>query len=109
MDGDEKIKEIKNILYGPRNNLFKQQEDNYKPERIGNTFSSNYIEYKSNGNKNKKLSIKYYLDEIKPYLSNIINDHKTQDECKIKLTIKINFSLLKILKKLVLCIFTVIT
>ena len=26
----------------------------------------------------KALSIKDYLDEIKPYLSDIINDHKTQ-------------------------------
>ena len=59
--------------------------------RIGNAFSSNYFEYKSNGNKDKKLSIKDYLDEIKPYLSGIINDHKTQGEWKIKLTIGINF------------------
>ena len=37
------------------------------------------------------LSIKDYFDEIKPYLSDIVNDHKTQGECKIKLTMKINF------------------
>ena len=48
--------------------------------RIGNAFSSNYIEYKNNGDKDKTLSIKDYLDEIKPYLSDIINDHKTQGE-----------------------------
>ena len=59
--------------------------------RIGNAFSSNYIEYKSNGDKNKTLSIKDFLDEIKPYLSDIINDHKTQGEWKIKLTVTINF------------------
>ena len=47
------IKEIKEILYNPRNNLFKQEEDNYKPVRIGNDFSSNYIKYKSNGNKKR--------------------------------------------------------
>ena len=28
---------------------------------------------------------------IRPYLSNIINDHKTQSESKIHLTIAINF------------------
>ena len=44
--------------------------------RIGNVFSSNYIEYKRNGDKNKTLS-------IKPYLSDKINDHKTQGEWKI--------------------------
>ena len=42
--------------------------DSYKAVRIGNAFSSNYIEYKSNGNKDIALSIKDYLDEIKPYL-----------------------------------------
>ena len=86
---DEKIEEIKKILYDPRNNLFK--EDHYKPVRIGNAFSSNYIEYKSNGDKDKTLSIKDYFDEIKPYLSEIINDHKTQGEWKIQLIMSINF------------------
>ena len=32
------------------------------------------------------MSIKDYLDEIKPYLSDIINDHITQGEWKIHLT-----------------------
>ena len=41
--------------------------------RIGNAFSSNYIEYKSIGDKDKNLSIRDYLDEIKPYLSDMIN------------------------------------
>ena len=31
-------------------------EDYYKLIRIGNAFSSNYIEYKSNGDKDKTLS-----------------------------------------------------
>ena len=38
------------------------------------------MEYKSNGDKDKTLSIKDYLDEIRPYLSDIINDCKTQGE-----------------------------
>ena len=88
---EEKIEEIKKILYDPRNNLFRQEKDNYKPVIVGNAFSSNYIEYKSNVNKDKTLSIKDYLDEIKPYLSDIINDHKTRGEWKIKLTMGINF------------------
>ena len=68
--------------------------------RIRNAFSSNYIEYKSNGDKDKILSIKNYLDEIKPCLSNIINDHKTQGEWKIKLTMTINFSSSKYFKEI---------
>ena len=58
--------------------------------RIGNAFSSNKIEYKSNGDKDKTLSINDYFDEIKPYLNDIINDLKTQGEWKIHLTMVIN-------------------
>ena len=35
--------------------------------------------------------IKDHLDEIKPYLSDIINDHKTQGEWKVQLVIAIKF------------------
>ena len=49
----------------------------YKPEKTGNAFSSNYIVYRSNRDKDKALSIKDYLDEIKPYLNDVINDQKT--------------------------------
>ena len=84
-------KKTKKIFYDPKNKLFKPKEDNYKPIRIGNAFSSNYIEYKSNGDKDQILSIKDFLDEIKPHLSDMINDHKTQGEWKINLTIAINF------------------
>ena len=79
LDRDEKIEEIKKLFIIQKINLFKPKEDNYKPIRIGNAFSSNYIEYKSNRDKDKTLSIKDYLDEIKPYLSDI-NDHKTHGE-----------------------------
>ena len=56
------------------------EEDYYEPVRLGNAFSSNYIEYESRGDKDKTLSIEEYLDKIRPYLSNIINDLKTQAE-----------------------------
>ena len=38
---------------------------------------------KSRGDKDKTLSIKEYLNMIKLYLRNIINDHKTQGEWKV--------------------------
>ena len=41
--------------------------------------------------KNKNLSPKEYIDIIRPYLSDMINDHKTQSEWKIQLTMQINF------------------
>ena len=54
-------------------------------------FSSNYIEYERNGDKDKTLFIDEYLDMIKQYLSNIINDLKNQGQWKIQLTMEINF------------------
>ena len=39
--------------------------------RIDNTFSSNYIEYENSRDKDKTLSIEEYLDNIRPYLSNL--------------------------------------
>ena len=38
--------------------------------------SSNYIEYESNGDRNKTLSIKEYLYKITPYIKDILNDLK---------------------------------
>ena len=49
------------------------------------------IKYESNGDKNENLSIKEYLEEIKPNLKNIINDLQKSDTWKIQLTIAINF------------------
>ena len=54
-------------------------------------FNNNYIQYESIGDKDKNLSIKEYIDIIRPYLSDIINNHKTQGEWKIHLTIAIKF------------------
>ena len=71
--------------------LFEPKEGSYKPIRINKVFNSNYIEYKSSGDKDKTLSIKDYLDEIKPYLRGIINNRKTQGKWKIHLTMAINF------------------
>ena len=46
-------------------------------------FNSNCIEYESKENKDKILSIKKYLNIIRPFLSDTINDHKTQGEWKV--------------------------
>ena len=48
-------------------------KDYYKPIIPRGAFDGSYIQYESKGD----LSIKEYLNIIKPYLSNIINDHKT--------------------------------
>ena len=58
-------------------------EDYYEPIRINSTFNSEYIEYESKGYKDKILSIKEFLNMTRPYLIDIINDHKTQGEQKV--------------------------
>ena len=40
-------------------------------------FSNNYIEYESNGYKDKAYFTDDYLDMIRLYLRNIMNDHKS--------------------------------
>ena len=58
---------------------------------MNNVRINNHIEHKSNIDKNKILSVEEYLDKIRPYLRDIINDLKQSDTWKIQLTIKINF------------------
>ena len=55
-------------------------EDYYKPIITESAFNNNYIQYESKGNKDKILTVNEYLDIIRPYLRDIINDHKTQGE-----------------------------
>ena len=83
-------------------------EDYYKPIIARGAFNSSDIQYESKGDKGKNLLIKEYLNMIKGYLSNLINDHKTRglaryhsgnktwveetsSEWKIQLTMEINF------------------
>ena len=101
----KRIRSIRNLLD------LSVDEDYYKPIITNSAFNSNYIQYESMGckDKDKNLLIKEYLDKIKPYLSDMIDNHKAQGktwrvysgntiiECKtqggwkIQLTIKINF------------------
>ena len=61
--------------------------------RTVDAFGSSYMENESKGDKKKSLSIKKYLNKIRPYLSNMINYFKTQGEWKIELTMAIDFML----------------
>ena len=60
--------------------IIELEKDYYKLVRVGNFCNNNYIEYESTDDKHKTLSIKKYLDEIKP-----------SDTWKIQLTIGVNF------------------
>ena len=66
-------------------------EDYYKPIITNGTFNNNYIQCESKGNKVKILTPSEYLDMMRPYLSDIVNDNKTQGEWRIHLTIAIYF------------------
>ena len=59
--------------------------------RVSKFWNSNYIKYESNGDRNKKLSIKEYFDKIKPYLKDIVINLQKSDTWKIQLTIAIDF------------------
>ena len=62
--------------------LFKQ-DDYYKPTRAGNFWNNNYIKYESNGDRNKNVSVKEYLDKIKSYLKDVIINLQNSDAPKI--------------------------
>ena len=43
---------------------------------MNNFWSNGYIEYKTNSDKNKVLLVEIYLDKIRLYLRDILNDLK---------------------------------
>ena len=50
----------------------------YKPTIVNSGYYNNYIEYRSEGD--KLLTIEEYLNLIKPYLTELINNHKSKGE-----------------------------
>ena len=58
-------------------------EDYYKPVSVGYFLSNNYIENERNSDRNKTLSVKEYLNKMRSYLQDIINDLKKSDTLKI--------------------------
>ena len=62
---------------------------NYEPILIKTGFNNNYLEYRSEGN--DSLSFEEYVNLIKPYLNDLINDKKDKGEWKLQLTAQINF------------------
>ena len=74
---DTAIKEIRNLLFRIKKNegikyivlrsikklseYKKEKENYYKPVKVNTFWNNNYIDYKSNGDKNKTLSAEEYL------------------------------------------------
>ena len=65
--------------------------DYYKPILVKSSFKNNYEYYEIRGDKNKKLSIQQYLYMIMPYLTELINERKNNNnEYKIQLSMGVN-------------------
>ena len=90
---EKETKAIKDRILRYIKNPFehKKEENCYKQVKVSNFCSNNYIEYESNSDRNKTLSVKEYLNEIRPYLKDIINNLKKSDTWKNQLTIANNF------------------
>ena len=48
----------------------------YKPILVKSSFKEDYKEYESRGDKDKALSIEQFLNKIRPYVKELINNHK---------------------------------
>ena len=90
---EKETKAIKDTIVRDIKNLFEyEEEENYhKPVRVRNFWSNNYIEFESNGDRNKTLSVEEYLNKIRPHLKDIKSNIKKSDTWKIQLTIVNNF------------------
>ena len=82
---------IKDRIIRDITTFFKLEEDYYEPKRVSNFWNNNYIEYDSNGDKNRNLPLDRFLNKIKSYLKNIIINLQNSDRWKIQLTIAINY------------------
>ena len=88
---EESILSIKssNVDYNNENiDDIRRLFDFFKPKKTDEGFAgrrNNYTEYISEGDNNKKSSPEEYLDMIRPYLNDLINDYKASGEWKIQL------------------------
>ena len=76
-----------------KNRIEREEEDYYKQVRVGNLWN-NYIEYESNCDRNKTLSVKECLNKIRTNLKDITNNStcplkKIYDILKIQISKKI--------------------
>ena len=63
----------------------------YKPTEVKSAFDGNYVLYESRGDKDGKLSLYEYFDNIKPHLKDMIDYYKSKGEWKTQITMRIIF------------------
>ena len=64
---DKIVRDIKNLF-----ELWNKEENYYQSVKVCTFYDSSYIEYESNGNRNKTLSIKDHFIKIRSYSKNAI-------------------------------------
>ena len=61
---------MKDIILRNIRNIFENDDEEeiyYKPVQVSNFWSNNYIEYGSNSNRNKTLSVEEYVNEVRDH------------------------------------------
>ena len=83
------IRDLENLLVDVNDDSY------YKRILVKSSFKENYKYYESRGDKDKELSVKHYLNMINPYLSDLINNQKTNrndsNQWKIQINLRVNF------------------
>ena len=69
----KETKAIKDRILGEIKNLFKSV-------RVSSFWSNSYIEYESNSDRNEVQSVEEYLNKLRSYLNDIINNLKKSDK-----------------------------
>ena len=100
-ENDEDLRKLGRIpndfdYYGIRDiqNLFDEvsEEDYYKPILVKSSFKVNYKYYESRGHKEKRLSVRQYLNKITLQLYDLIKDRRIAKRVwKIQISMRINF------------------
>ena len=71
------------VVRESRTSSEQQEEDYYKPKKVSNFYNYNYIEFETNCDRYRKLSLDEYPNKIKPYWRDIIIDLQNFDTWKI--------------------------
>ena len=81
-----------NITYG-LDYLFNELDevDYYEPKEVKSAFDGSYVLYESKRDKDNNLSIDEYFDIIRPYLRDMIDNHKARGGWKRQLKMRIIF------------------
>ena len=69
----KEIKTTKHKVIRDIKNRFEHEKDYYKPARLCCLWGNNYIEYETNGARNKRLSAEKYHIRFRPKLKDLKN------------------------------------